>query len=154
MLIKRAKSWCWVTYCDSHGYTNEEHEDSEVSIHRPWLVPKLVVQPNCNGTSHAKGDGHADNTDIEGNFPVTEHETEIDFKTDDEEEQGQSEVGDQVQVGHRLSGKDRFCEAWDATENGRAEKDTTDNLRDYARLANLREGPAYKATDNDDNRCL
>lgn len=116
------------TYCDSHCYTNEEHKDSEVNLHHAWLILELVVQPNCDGTSHAKGNDHADDTDIEDDFPVAEQEPEIDFEADDEQKQSQSEIGDQIQVGHGLCRKDRFCEARDATENGGTEKDTTDNL--------------------------
>jgi len=140
-----------MTYCYGHGYTNEKHEDGKVDLHHSWLILKLIVQPNCDGTSHAEGDNHADDTDIEGNLPVAEQETEINFETNDEEEQGQSEVGDQVQVGHRLCGKDRFCEARDATEDGGTKKDATDNLRDNARLADLRKRPAKQAAENDDN---
>ena len=87
------------TYSDGHCHADKQHEDWEINFDHARLVLELVVQPNCNGTSQTERDGHTDYTNIEGYFPVAEQEPQVDFEADDEEEQGETEVRNQVQVG-------------------------------------------------------
>ena len=88
------------TYRDSHSHTNKQHEDGEFNRHCPRLILELIVQSNRNGTTKSKRYRHTRYTNIERHLPVTQQEAQIHFQPDNEEKQGQTDVCNEVEIGH------------------------------------------------------
>ena len=120
------------------GVGGSEKKEESAKVDR-GLVDEAVIDPFRDGGAHGKGDDHADERDRDRDLCVATKEGKVDFESDEEQEQGEADVGDEVKVRDALGREDVGCEARDAAEGGRADQDSGNDFGDDARLAEVAE---------------
>ena len=93
-----------------------------------------MVQTVGDGAPKPKRKSHASGSNAQCYTPVAQQETEVHLQPDQEEEQNKAQVGNIGKVGDRLLWEDMLRETRYSTENGRAEQDAANDLRDDSRL--------------------
>ena len=97
---------CAGLYRDSHGYTNKQHIGSKTDWYQGRIFSKLVVQAIGDGATQGKRESHAGRAHTKGNLPIGQHDSQVDFETDQEQEENQAKIGSQRECGHRGFGED------------------------------------------------
>ena len=137
------------TYGDGHGNTYKKHVDGEIDVDQAFLVPKLFVKADSYGASQAERNGHADDAHVQCDLPVAHQVAQIDLEADDEKEEHETEIGDQIKLRHGGIREDVSLEAGDAAHGGWAQQNTSNDLGDDARLAELVQGPFERTAEAD-----
>ena len=128
-------------YSDSHGDTNEQHEDAEIDVDGSWLIFELVVQAHSNGTSQAKGNGHAKHSNAQHHLPIAHQKTQIHLQSYYEQEEHEPEICNEVELRHGHVREYGIPEAGYAAHDGGAQQNASYDLGDDARLADFGERP-------------
>jgi hypothetical protein len=136
---------------DGVGSPEKEEEGAKVDGR---AVDEAVIDPFRDGCAHGKGDDHADERDRDRDFGVAAKEGKVDFEADEEQEQGEANVGDEVEVRDALRREDVAREAGHAAEGGRADQDSGDDFGNDARLAEVAECEVQEAREGDDDERL
>lgn len=79
---------------------------------------------------------------------------DIGLQAHEEEEQYQTQVGDDIEVGDTGSREDSFGESGNMAHNRGTQNNAADDLGDDSRLADLGERPVDEATEDDDDDSL
>ena len=108
----------YVAYRNSHCDTNEERICPKVDRHQAWILSKLMVETIRNAPAESKGKSHASRSNTEGYPPVRYEKAQVYFKSDQEKEQDEADIGGHCECRHRGSGEYSVCEARNASKHG------------------------------------
>lgn len=136
--------------CDRHGDTDEQEEVTEFGR----LVRKVVIDGNGGCGTEAERNDHSGERDQRRVAPVALHDRRVDFKTDDEQEEHETDCRDQVQIRDRLLREDVLREPRDPAKGSRAEEDSSDDLGDNLGLLDEFEEPSETLREGDDDEEL
>ena len=108
-----------------HGRSDEEQENSKVD---GFGVYELVVDTITDGSAGAKGNSQTKDADCYTSLGIHSKDAKVRFETDEEEEEDQTNVCDQREIGNGDGREDCVCKARDAPHDGRSEYDTSDDF--------------------------
>lgn len=144
------------TYGDGHGDTYEKHVDGKVYRDQAFLVPELFVEPYSYGASQAERNGHANNAHVQCDLPIAHQVAQVDLEPNDEKEEHETQVSNQVELGHCSIGENVSLEAGDATHGSWAQQNASNDFGNDTRLSELVQGPFEGTTEadyDDDLKC-
>lgn len=113
-----------------------------------------MIETPCDGAAQAEGQDHACEADGQGDAPVAGEKADVDLEGDQEEEDDQAEVGDVVEDGHGVCGKDVVLEARDSHHDRGSQQDAANDLRNDAGLAKVGQRVVEEAAEEDDDHGL
>ena len=100
-------------YRDGHRDTDKKHEDAKADRSESRLVSEFMVKTPGNSATQPKRKGHAQSTNTKRDTPVADQKSQVDFKTNEEEEKHEAKIGSQRQGWHRCVREDGSFEARD-----------------------------------------